>query len=302
MNPKHQIFLSEVLRHGDANRAYKAAYPDASGESLRVAANRLLHNPGMLKCINEFYGSIRDYLAQDIIARRENQLHTVRKKRAVLKAIYTKEMETIKTITSKVYEVRDIIIEPTNTEILKAIQLDNTLADKEEELMGYEIPAIIHFNEPENEIEKAQEFVTNRNNGGGEVMISIDVPDIEEDFDPERFFKETDELTTSDLTINPEAVTIEDEPETVENVTERDISPRGESLNPKNPGSDTGTVTIEDKPEVIEIVTERNSFAKETNESMQPSSMYGAPSGNRGKRGNFLNRLKHKQKEKLMVA
>jgi hypothetical protein len=163
MNPKHQIFLSEVLRHGDANRAYKTAYPEAEGEALRTATNRLLHQPAIAKIIEDFHGSIRDCLIDDIVAHRVNRVQAIRLKRSVLRSIYTKEAETSKTISSKVFEIREITIEPTIGEILRAVQMDNALAEKEEELLGYEAPSIIRFGDQQEELEETREIVTERN-------------------------------------------------------------------------------------------------------------------------------------------
>jgi hypothetical protein len=40
-NEKHRLFISEMIKHCDKHAAYLAAYPEAKGESLRTAANKL---------------------------------------------------------------------------------------------------------------------------------------------------------------------------------------------------------------------------------------------------------------------
>jgi hypothetical protein len=40
-NEKHRLFISEMIKHCDKHAAYSAAYPDAKGEALRAAANKL---------------------------------------------------------------------------------------------------------------------------------------------------------------------------------------------------------------------------------------------------------------------
>ena len=252
MNPKHQIFLSEVLCHGDASRANKTAYPEAEGEALRTAANRLLHQPAIVKVIEDFHGSIRDCLVDDIVAHRVNQVQAIRLKRSVLRSIYTKEAETNKTISSKVFEIREITIEPTIAEILRAVQMDNALAEKEEELLHYEAPSIIRFGDSQEEQERTSEIVTNRNpalGGAGKPshnpMIAIDV---DEDTDGLEMFYTPSTLENTDNQFNPE----DPGSETVNSVTERnnfddltlsddpDIgnTSRGNLQNLKNPGSE----------------------------------------------------------------
>lgn len=167
MNPKHQVFLTEVLRHGDATRAYKIAYPDAAGESLRVAANRLLHTPEIAKSIKQFHESVRSCIEQDIVAWKMDQIDTIRLKREILASIYTKAIQNHKTIPSRLYEIRDITVEPTNGEILKAIQMDNHLAEKEMELVNFEPVSVYDRREGQEEIAGEAQNVTNSNNING---------------------------------------------------------------------------------------------------------------------------------------
>ena len=46
MNPKHEIFIKEMIEHGDRTKAYLTAYPGTQAASARSAAQRLLaRNP-----------------------------------------------------------------------------------------------------------------------------------------------------------------------------------------------------------------------------------------------------------------
>ncbi len=53
MKIEHELFAHHYLLTGDKDKAYKAAYPDASGEALKIAARRLVNHPDVRKYISE---------------------------------------------------------------------------------------------------------------------------------------------------------------------------------------------------------------------------------------------------------
>ena len=44
LNPKHEIFIKEMILHGDRIKAYRTAYPKAKNESAKNAACQLMQN------------------------------------------------------------------------------------------------------------------------------------------------------------------------------------------------------------------------------------------------------------------
>jgi hypothetical protein len=56
---RHSLFISEMLKHGDKEKAYKNVYPKAEGKALTSAANRLLALPEVAEAIAEATGRIR---------------------------------------------------------------------------------------------------------------------------------------------------------------------------------------------------------------------------------------------------
>ena len=131
MKPQHEIFIREMIRHGNKTQAYLAAYPDASGEALRTAATRLLNKPHIQQAINNVLQPIREKataaLENAASQRIKEEICTLQQRREVLAKIILGKMQVKKHLRLKdsIHEVYDDV---TPAAIIRAIDLDSKLA------------------------------------------------------------------------------------------------------------------------------------------------------------------------------
>lgn len=119
LNPKHEIFIREMILHNDKVRAYKAAYPGTTDESARVAAVRLLSKANIKERMRYAYNSIELGVREDKAAFINQELKIINTKRELL----------LKIISGT--------IKATVNEKLKAIRMDTELAEQQAKLLGY---------------------------------------------------------------------------------------------------------------------------------------------------------------------
>lgn len=119
LNPKHEVFIRQMILHNDKVRAYQTAYPDATDESARVAASRLLADPNIKERLRYAYNEIELGVREDKAAFINQELKIINVKREML----------LKIITGA--------IKSTVAERIKAIRLDTELADQQAKLLGY---------------------------------------------------------------------------------------------------------------------------------------------------------------------
>ncbi len=131
MKPQHEIFIREMIRHGNKTQAYLAAYPDATGEALRTAATRLLNKPHIQQAINNVLQPIREKAAAELenaaSQRIKEEICTLQQRREVLAKIILGKMQVKKHLRLKdsIHEVYDDV---TPAAIIRAIDLDSKLA------------------------------------------------------------------------------------------------------------------------------------------------------------------------------
>jgi len=132
LNARHLLFINEMIRHGDKLKAYAAAYPDAKGEALRKAAERLMKNPIIAQQIDEVRAQVRHeaYTAAYAACMEEmkTELLSMQKKRAILAQLATCEMKVGRYVKYNgdyimVYE------DPRPRDIIRAIELDTKLEE-----------------------------------------------------------------------------------------------------------------------------------------------------------------------------
>lgn len=143
-NPKHDIFIRELVRHGDKVRAYKAAYPGVSDAAARTAAVRLLGHPYVKEQLQYEQGQIMLGLKEDKAAFINQELKIINVKREML----------LKVITG--------VIKSTVAERIKAIRLDTELAEQQAKLLGY--GSLKQADVLNNVTQENAESVTNMNN------------------------------------------------------------------------------------------------------------------------------------------
>lgn len=132
MKIEYELFAHHYILMGDKYKAYSAAYPNASGEAMKIAARRLISNPDV-----RHYISNRLMVAQDRAIRQyheeeqrlaEQEYATMLLKRSRLRAIIAGEVKM-----QKHYRTKDGI-ETIETElpamvVIRAIEADTRLAN-----------------------------------------------------------------------------------------------------------------------------------------------------------------------------
>ncbi|MBL7684109.1 MAG: terminase small subunit [Flavipsychrobacter sp.] len=131
MKPQHEIFVREMIRHGNRSLAYKAAYPDAKDEALRTAAARLLAKPHIQQAIDAVMQPLREKaiaeLEQQATERVKEEICSLQQRREVLAKIILGRMQVKKHIRLKdtIHEVYDDV---SPAAVIRAIDLDSKLA------------------------------------------------------------------------------------------------------------------------------------------------------------------------------
>lgn len=132
MKNTYQTFVNELLEHGDKFRAYKAAYPNASGESLRVATNRLLQRPEIQELLSDAGKAARAKalvsFEENVSAELQDQFTSIQEKRRILHLMITGQWKTKRYIKLKdrIEEVEEDI---SPHALLRAIELDAKLEE-----------------------------------------------------------------------------------------------------------------------------------------------------------------------------
>jgi len=132
MNPKHLTFVKEMLRHGNAMRAYQKAYPGASPESCRTAAARLLTDPDIKQTIDKANASARAELKVELKElakeRQTAEVMDLHERRKVLAQMVRGELKHKRHVklNNEVVEVEDDL---SPFAILRAIELDAKLSE-----------------------------------------------------------------------------------------------------------------------------------------------------------------------------
>lgn len=131
MKPQHEIFVREMIRHGNKTQAYLAAYPDATGEALRTAATRLLHKPHIRQAINNALLPLREKAAAELEAtatqRIKEEICTLQQRREALAKIILGKMQVKKHIRLK-DTIQEVYDDVSPYAIIRAIDLDSKLA------------------------------------------------------------------------------------------------------------------------------------------------------------------------------
>lgn len=131
MNHKHLQFITSVIRHGDKEKAYAKAYPNAKSESCKSAASRLYNRPeikqlideGRAKAAEKAYEKAREAGAETMA----EEFLSLHEKRRELARIVRRQQRMTRCYKFKdhVEEIEVVVDNP--TAILRAIELDTKL-------------------------------------------------------------------------------------------------------------------------------------------------------------------------------
>jgi hypothetical protein len=134
---QYQVFIDEMIKHGDNIRAYKTAYPKSKDEVARVNSYRLLQNATIANAIQEKADEIRTIATQEAIKELKDEIKaevlTAMQKREILFKIANGqvEVETKKPVwnsDAKKFQFVTVTEMPDFIARMKAIDLDNKMA------------------------------------------------------------------------------------------------------------------------------------------------------------------------------
>jgi hypothetical protein len=120
MNHRHQVFITQMLLHGDKEEAYSAAYPLAKGRSISVGANKLLADPEVKKALDKAHANVHKKLEAEIAEQKKAEMLTTERMKELLTKIAEGELETTRQLRTKDgYE--PVQEKPAHWHILRAI-------------------------------------------------------------------------------------------------------------------------------------------------------------------------------------
>lgn len=134
INLKHEIFICQMIIHGDRQKAYQAAYPGVSSNSAYFAASRLLSLPHIRIRINIAVQQAQEQSRLQLQELIKERMLSHDEKRAHLARIVRGEETVIKTVThyGKLLQYEK---GPSAWDILNAITLDCKLEAEEQKML-----------------------------------------------------------------------------------------------------------------------------------------------------------------------
>lgn len=131
MNRKHEVFITEAIRHGDMERAYSKAYPNAKPESCKSAGSRLYNLPEIKQQIDdgraEATGRAYEKAKQEAAATITCELLSLQEKRQELARIVRRQQSMNRYYKFKDgIEVKEVPVDNPFI-IMRAIELDTRL-------------------------------------------------------------------------------------------------------------------------------------------------------------------------------
>jgi hypothetical protein len=132
---KYDIFVREMIQHGDRFTAYRAAYPSVSKASARTAAARLLSKPGIARRIQEAR------LQQKAEARAALRMHyngrlvDIEEKRALLAEIIRGTSVTQVDVKDDRTGAKSTVVKNSLRDRMRAMALDSQLEEEWKRIM-----------------------------------------------------------------------------------------------------------------------------------------------------------------------
>lgn len=127
LQKKHQVFISEMIAHGNRRLAYQAAYPDCSNNAARTCASRLLANPEIAARIQKGQMQARQLAIDELKEQYKGRITDPEEKRMVLARIIRCEIFSERETTNADGE-KTVVKVPVNIrDLLYAIRLDNAM-------------------------------------------------------------------------------------------------------------------------------------------------------------------------------
>lgn len=129
MNLKQQTFITEYLRFGDAQTAYRNAYKNyhSSWRTIESSGNRLLNKPEIAEAIKNAKERIRWEVEEEFKNQVRKELLSVQRKREILAMIAQGEVYIEQTQKGKDCRMCKLLVKPGFGQMLKAIDMDNKM-------------------------------------------------------------------------------------------------------------------------------------------------------------------------------
>lgn len=133
---KHDIFVREMVQHGDRYIAYRAAYPTASKAAARIGAARLLSKPDIANRIVEARLQARAGLQAAVRRHYDGRLADIEEKRAFLAEVI--RGKSVSQIDVRDYRtgMKSTVVKNSLRDRMRAIALDNQLEEEWNKLMN----------------------------------------------------------------------------------------------------------------------------------------------------------------------
>lgn len=125
-NLRHQLFIKEMIAHGNRQQAYLAAYPGSSPRSAYANACRLLSNPLIRGQVLEARSAIHSEMLEGMKDEIKDKFVSMAEKRVWLARIMTGEKIFPHVVTRKRRPVVEYRV-ATPAQLLTAIELDAKL-------------------------------------------------------------------------------------------------------------------------------------------------------------------------------
>lgn len=132
MKKQWQVFINEMIKHGDKVRAYKTAYPETNTDkSALTCSGRLLKNVDILKAIKSAADKASQIANSNAIqasamSEASNLLSAI-EKRTILAKIARGDAQIMENAVTKDGEIITFFRTPNSNEIIKAIESDNKM-------------------------------------------------------------------------------------------------------------------------------------------------------------------------------
>lgn len=123
LNTQHELFIKEMIEHGDRCRAYSVAYPNAKGKAITNGACRLMEDPYIKGKIADTLLRVQketELALTNLINEKLANLIGMREYLATIVSGKTKFKKPFKTGD----DVRTVEVEASASEVLRALELN----------------------------------------------------------------------------------------------------------------------------------------------------------------------------------
>lgn len=130
LSPRKQLFIDQVVLHGNHTAAYQTAYPNCTAAAAKSSASRLMADPVIAECITKGRNKARVMIGEFLRQRCLAKFADISEKRSVLTRIIRGDIMVEKEVIDKFGEKQVIKVKPDLDERIRAITADEKLEAK----------------------------------------------------------------------------------------------------------------------------------------------------------------------------